>query len=70
LSERLEKARKAYKDGDMEATREAHKNAAIAEEHKLEQGKYLGDIVNGAIGVIMTTFAVVSGVVGAASPRR
>ena len=70
MSERLEKARKAYKDGDMEATREAHKNAAIAEEHKLEQGKYLGDVVNGAIGGIITTFAVVSGVVGASLPTK
>lgn len=71
MSERLEKARKAYEDGDMEATREAHTEAAIAdEEHRLEQGKYLGDVVYGAIDGIITTFAVVSGVVGASLPTK
>jgi VIT1/CCC1 family predicted Fe2+/Mn2+ transporter len=70
MSERLRKAREAYDRGDMEATREAHTPEAIAheEEHKLEEGKYLGDMVYGAIDGIVTTFAIVSGVVGASLP--
>ncbi len=66
MSERLRKAREAYEKGDAEGTREAHSEEAMAgEEHKLEQGKYLGDMVYGAIDGVVTTFAVVSGVVGA-----
>lgn len=69
MSERLEKARKAYEDGDVDSTMQAHTAEAIArEEHRLEQGKYLGDTVYGAIDGIITTFAVVSGVVGAELP--
>jgi len=66
MSERLRKAREAYEKGDAEGTREAHSKEAMAgEEHKLEQGRYLGDMVYGAIDGVVTTFAVVSGVEGA-----
>ncbi|RLI10153.1 hypothetical protein DRO42_02210 [Candidatus Bathyarchaeota archaeon] len=69
MSERLRKAREAYERGDLEETKEAHTPEAIAEErHKLEEGKYLGDMVYGALDGIVTTFAVVSGVVGAHLP--
>lgn len=71
MSERLRKARESYEKGDREGTREAHAVEAFAEEeYKLEQGKYLGDMVYGAIDGIITTFAVVSGVVDASQPTR
>lgn len=72
MSERLRKAREAYERGDLEETKEAHKPEAIAadEKHKLEEGKYLGDMVYGALDGIVTTFAFVSGVVGASLPTR
>ncbi|MEK6876723.1 MAG: VIT1/CCC1 transporter family protein [Nanoarchaeota archaeon] len=65
---RIGKARKAYESKDIEATKKAHTAEAIksaAEHHELT-GSYIGDFVYGAIDGSVTTFAVVSGVAGAA----
>lgn len=68
---RIEKARNAFKKGDLKAAQAAHSKKAISKEfhHDHEEhahaGKYLGDAVFGASDGIVTTFAIVSGVVGA-----
>jgi VIT1/CCC1 family predicted Fe2+/Mn2+ transporter len=65
---RLKKARSAYDKKDIEAIKDAHSVKAIRfakEEHTKEKGKYLGDLVYGALDGMVTTFAVVSGVEGA-----
>jgi len=65
---RQEKARAAYESKDLEATKKAHELKAIknaSELHK-KSGSYVGDVVFGAIDGSITTFAVVSGVAGAA----
>ena len=64
---RIEKARTAFESKDIEATKKAHSAKAIksAEEHHQATGSYVGDFVYGAIDGSVTTFAVVSGVVGA-----
>ncbi len=65
-TDRLAKAQKAYAAGDVEGSRQAHTAEAVAkEEHARASGRYIGDIVYGAIDGIVTTFAVVSGVAGA-----
>ena len=69
LIKRVDQARKAYAEGDMEGSAQAHTRAAIAhaaqEEHGGLGSEYIGDIVYGGLDGIITTFAVVSGVVGA-----
>jgi len=70
MSDRLQKAREAYDRGDLDASKEAHKPEAISEEHKIEKGRYIGDMVYGALDGIVTTFAVVLGVVGASPYER
>lgn len=64
----MEKARKAYESKDIEATKGAHTAEAIkgSSEHHKASGSYVGDFVYGAIDGSVTTFAVVSGVAGAA----
>jgi VIT1/CCC1 family predicted Fe2+/Mn2+ transporter len=47
---------------------DAYTHKAAQEHHKLAEGKYLEDMVYGALDGIATTFAVVSGVVGASLP--
>jgi VIT1/CCC1 family predicted Fe2+/Mn2+ transporter len=64
---RLEKARTAYKARNLEEVKKAHQAKAImAPELHKHEGSYVGDFVFGAIDGSITTFAVVSGVVGAA----
>lgn len=69
---RLHKARDAGARLDVSASRDAHATQAIKKSfeepsiHDIEKGKYVGDMVYGAIDGIVTTFAVVSGVAGAA----
>lgn len=63
---RVESAQRAFKNKDIEATKKAHTVHAIAtEEHTKASGKYVGDMVYGALDGTVTTFAVVSGVQGA-----
>jgi VIT1/CCC1 family predicted Fe2+/Mn2+ transporter len=64
-SPRLEQARGAYKQGDHEATRQAHTRQAIESDIHQAGGEYIGDFVFGAIDGVVTTFAVVAGVAGA-----
>jgi len=68
MAKRLKRARSAYKAGDIKALKKAHtaKDIKSAHEHHETSGSYVGDFVYGAIDGSVTTFAVVSGVVGAA----
>lgn len=68
---RILKARKAFKQKNLEETKKAHTKEAIEHSHHSEgahgtHGTYVGDFVYGAIDGSVTTFAVVSGVAGAA----
>jgi vacuolar iron transporter family protein len=68
---RIEKAQSAYRRRDVKASRLAHTKNIIAEhneEHTKDKGKYVGDVVFGALDGIVTTFAIVSGVQGANLP--
>ncbi|MFH1174295.1 MAG: VIT1/CCC1 transporter family protein [archaeon] len=64
LSRNLEKAREAFLHQDKLSSRLAHEQKS-SEPHKL-QGKYLKSAVYGGMDGIITTFAVVAGVGGAA----
>ncbi|HLD87095.1 MAG TPA: VIT1/CCC1 transporter family protein [Candidatus Nanoarchaeia archaeon] len=64
---RVKVAQHAFRVKSLEATKAAHTKQAISqadEEHK--EGTHVGDFVYGAIDGSVTTFAVVSGVAGAA----
>lgn len=65
LTRSLDKARQAYKDKDIDATKKAHSPHA-PEPHRQEEGQYIKSIVYGGLDGIITTFAVVAGVAGAA----
>lgn len=60
-------ARKAFREKDAELARKIHEEAGAEEEpwHSTAVGKYLGSAVYGASDGVVTTFAIVSGVVGA-----
>lgn len=69
---RIDDARKGYLTGDKSLSADAHDPKRIAkavqsadEEHGGEGSQYLGEMVYGGLDGIVTTFAVVSGVVGA-----
>ena len=62
--------KKAYRKKDTQLSQQAHSKVSIKEalthpDHHQDSGKYIGDAVYGAIDGIVTTFAIVSGVVGA-----
>ncbi len=72
ISKRLEQARRGYTKHDKTASANAHNPEQIAkvyreasEEHGGSGSKYIGDFIFGGLDGIITTFAVVSGVVGA-----
>jgi vacuolar iron transporter family protein len=67
---RLKKARNAFKKKDIKESKKAHTKTEIKKhihDHEEEKsaGEYVGPAVYGAIDGIVTTFAIVSGVVGA-----
>ena len=73
ISKRLDQARQAYANGDLQASAQAHEAKRIcqaSEEHGSESHQYIGDLVYGGLDGIITTFAVVSGVAGAALGDR
>ena len=68
LSRRLLEAIEAFGKKDTEASKKLHSPEKIrtaSEEHKMESGAYIGEMVYGALDGIVTTFAVVAGVQGA-----
>jgi VIT1/CCC1 family predicted Fe2+/Mn2+ transporter len=66
LRNRVEAARQAYENRDLAAARHAHQDDWIEKAvHATTSGAYIADMVFGASDGIVTTFAVVSGVVGA-----
>jgi len=64
----LEKAKDAYKEHSIKASKAAHdiKKISAEEKHNTTQGQYLKSIVYGGLDGTITTFAVVAGVAGAA----
>ncbi len=65
LSRNLEKALQAYANRDRQASKQAHDPQA-AEEHQTERGQLIRSLIYGGLDGIITTFAVVAGVAGAA----
>lgn len=61
----LQQARRAYENGDVLASKAAH-NVAASERHQQAHGQYIKSAVYGGLDGIITTFAVVAGVAGAA----
>jgi VIT1/CCC1 family predicted Fe2+/Mn2+ transporter len=68
ITRSLDKAKAAFKNQDPAASRKAHQVGieGAVEEHKQDQGKYIKSLVYGGLDGIITTFAVVAGVAGAA----
>lgn len=64
LTRNLDKAREAFLSGDPETSRKAHDSAS--ERHLSTQGQYVKSVIYGGLDGIITTFAVVAGVEGAA----
>ena len=67
LTRSLDKAKEAYKNRDIEASKKAHipEVKYADEQHTQAQGKYIKSLVYGGLDGIITTFAVVAGVAGA-----
>lgn len=56
--------KRAYKEGDVDASRVAH-DIYVAPEHHKKSGKYIKSMVYGGLDGIITTFAVVASTAGA-----
>lgn len=65
LTRSLDGAKNAYKSKDAKASKAAHEGKFSQEQHK-KGGEYLKSAVYGGLDGIITTFAVVAGVTGAA----
>lgn len=67
FSRNLDKAKEAFKNKDVESAKKAHEMKKRSyEKHNTEQGQYIKNVVYGGLDGIITTFAVVAGVAGAA----
>ncbi len=68
MARSLKEARKAWKTKNVNAMIKTHsyKNVRRSDEHHHSEGKYLKNIVYGGLDGVITTFAVVAGVAGAA----
>ena len=70
ITRSLDKAKEAFRNRDIKASVAAHspgaRAAAAAERHTQGQGRYIKSVVYGGLDGIITTFAVVAGVAGAA----
>ncbi len=70
ISRSLKGAKEAYRNKDVQASAAAHfvggKPPEAAEAHTQAQGRYIKSVVYGGLDGIITTFAVVAGVAGAA----
>lgn len=64
ISRNLEKAKSAYKNKNLKESKAAH-NAVAPEKHQIS-GQYIKSAIYGGLDGIITTFAVVAGVAGAA----
>lgn len=65
ITRNLAKARSAYRHNDPAASRRAHEGGDAPEKHQTGGGQYIKSFVYGGLDGIVTTFAVVAGVVGA-----
>jgi vacuolar iron transporter family protein len=67
FSRNLDKAREAFKHKDIESSIKAHQYRSVtAEESHSSAGQYIKSLIYGGLDGIITTFAVVAGVAGAA----
>lgn len=68
LTRSLDEAKAAYKNRDIDASKKAHIQGAknTDEQHTQAQGQYIKSLIYGGLDGIITTFAVVAGVAGAA----
>ena len=70
MAARIEKARKAFEQKNIDLAKKAHTAKSIHQnihrESHITSGQYLGEFVYGAIDGTVTTFAVVAGAAGAA----
>jgi VIT1/CCC1 family predicted Fe2+/Mn2+ transporter len=64
VNKNTDKAREAYKNKDIEASKKIHQTPQVGEQHQKE-GKYLKSIIYGGLDGTLTIFAVVAGIVGA-----
>lgn len=64
FSRNLDKAREAFKNRNIEESKRAHAAKANIEAHN-KGGQYVKSLVYGGLDGVITTFAVVAGVVGA-----
>jgi len=74
LTRKLDEAREAWRNKDVEATRRAHDGLSAShsarpgsaeEKHKTGSGKYIKSVIYGGLDGTITTFAAVAGVAGA-----